>query len=107
MTNTNGLQGHSILFDAPVGNNPIYIGHGNMIENISVIYNPKMIRAFLQAYMVDLIFQYIACFSSVPFDSVENRPSIAVISSIYSLLMVRLFLISISNNFLSLFSNLS
>lgn len=82
------LQGHSILFDAPVGNNPIYLGQGNMIENINVIYNPKIIRTFLQSYMVVLIFQYIACFSSAPFDSVENRPSISVLSSIYSLFMV-------------------
>lgn len=84
----NNLQRHSILFDAPVGNNPIYLGQGNMIENINVIYNPKIIRAFLQSYMVVLIFQYIACFSSAPFDNVENRPSISVLSSIYSLFMV-------------------
>lgn len=82
------LPGHSILFDAPVGNSPIYLGQGNMIENINVIYNPKMIRTFLQSYMVVLIFQYIACFSSVPFNSVENRPSISILSIIYSLFMV-------------------
>lgn len=98
----NNLQRHSILFDAPVGNNPIYLGQGNMIENINVIYNPKIIRAFLQSYMVVLIFQYIACFSSAPFDNVENRPSISVLSSIYSLFMVcsnLQFLISCFNGF--------
>lgn len=83
------LQGHSILFDAPIGDHSIQLGENQLIENINVIYNPRTMRACLQLYMIVLIGQYILSFSSVPFDDVENRPPICIWTSIYSLLMVR------------------
>lgn len=97
------LQGHSILFDAPIGDHPIHLGENQIIENINVIYNPRTMRACLQLYMVVLIGQYILSFSSVPFDDVENRPSICVLTSIYSLLMVS----KTSKSFFFLLSNLN
>lgn len=85
MTN---LQGHSLLFDPPIKEGPFEVGDGNYIDDIGAIYNPKALRLFLQLYMVQLICQYIVSFLSVPFDDVENRPIILILSTIYSLLVV-------------------
>ncbi|KAK6460743.1 hypothetical protein DFJ63DRAFT_239974 [Scheffersomyces coipomensis] len=78
------LQVHNVLFDSPLPTDqPIIIGDNQIVENIESIYNSKVFKVLFQAYMGLLLCQYISVYACVPFDDIDNRPSICIITGIF------------------------
>lgn len=62
-----------------------------MIQKIESIYSSNKFKTILQIYMIILLLQYLTIYACVPFDEIENRPMINVMTCLYCLFMVSYF----------------
>lgn len=60
----------------------------NIVQDKSILLNTRIFDFVLKLYMAGLILQYIFIFALVPFDDIDNRPSICYASIIFCLVMV-------------------
>lgn len=60
----------------------------NRLELVEGVYDSKTFKVVFETYMGLLLIQYILIYAGVPFDDIENRPVICIISSLYCLFMV-------------------
>ncbi|KAK6203401.1 uncharacterized protein RJT21DRAFT_27003 [Scheffersomyces amazonensis] len=79
---------HNVLFDSPLPiDQPIAVGGDVLVENIESIYSAKTFKALFQIYMGLLLCQYVSVYATVPFDDIEGRPPLCVITGLYVLIM--------------------
>ncbi|KAK6458257.1 uncharacterized protein RJT20DRAFT_133696 [Scheffersomyces xylosifermentans] len=78
----------NILFDDQAPQRvPIVVGNPEIIEDLDGMYDVKTFKILLQTYMGLLLSQYILVYACVPFDDIDNRPTMCIISSLYCLFM--------------------
>lgn len=83
------IENHNHILDnqAPVNHVPAP-NIDNATQNLESVYDRKKIELLFKLYMVSLLSQYIGIFFSVPFDAIDDRPLIVVLSSFYTLALV-------------------
>lgn len=79
----------NILFDRGIDlGAPVDLGNNNLVRSIDTIYNGKTFKLCLEVYMGLLLIQYLLIYASVPFDNIDNRPALLIVTCLYCLFMV-------------------
>ncbi|CAH2350410.1 hypothetical protein CLIB1423_01S09450 [[Candida] railenensis] len=80
------MSRQNILTDPPLPRDQeIVLESGLKIESIDCLYNPQIFKRSLQCYACTLLIKYILAYMFVPFENIENRPSLAVVTVLYTL----------------------
>ena len=83
------MSRQNILTDPPLPRDQeIVLESGVKIESIECLYNPLIFKRSLQCYACMLLIKYILAYMFVPFENIENRPSLAVVTVLYTLAIV-------------------
>ena len=79
----------NIIFDEPfLRERDVTLERPSPEEILNRALNLKRFKSLAQLYIASLMGQYILVFVSAPFEFIENRPTICVFTSFYSIFLV-------------------